>query len=43
MLKPIKQKRVEGAALLERGQKVLDMLQKKEVSDERLFWRVSEA
>jgi hypothetical protein len=43
ILKPIKQKIVQGATLLERGQKALDMLRKKEVSGERLVWRVSEA
>ncbi|PMD28157.1 hypothetical protein NA56DRAFT_695911 [Hyaloscypha hepaticicola] len=43
MLKPIKQKVVEGATLLERGQKALDMLRRKEISGERLVWRISEA
>jgi len=42
VLRPNKQKIVEGATLLERGQKALDMLRRKEVSAERLVWRVSD-
>jgi hypothetical protein len=42
VLKPNKQNIVEGETLLERGQKALDMLRRKEVSGERLVWRVSE-
>ena len=40
---PQKQKIVEGATLLERAQKAMDMLRRKEASMERLVWRVSEA
>jgi hypothetical protein len=39
---PQKQKIVEGATLLERAQKAMDMLRRKEASMERLVWRVSE-
>jgi hypothetical protein len=40
---PQKQRVVEGATLLERAQKGMDMLRRKEASMERLVWRVSEA
>lgn len=40
---PQRQKIVEGDTLLERAQKALDMLRRKEVSMERLVWRVSES
>ena len=33
---------VEGTTLLERAQKALDILRRKEVSGERLVWRVAE-
>ena len=39
---PQKQKIVEGATLLERAQKAMNMLRRKEASMERLVWRVSE-
>lgn len=39
---PQKQKIVEGATLLDRAQKAVDMLRRKEASMERLVWRVSE-
>jgi threonine dehydrogenase-like Zn-dependent dehydrogenase len=39
---PQKQRIVEGATLLERAQKAMDMLRRKEVSMERLVWRVSD-
>jgi len=39
---PQKQKIVEGATMLERAQKALDMLRRKEASMERLVWRVSD-
>ena len=42
VVKPNKQKIVEGASLLERAQKAIDMLRRKEVSGERLVWRVAE-
>jgi hypothetical protein len=41
MIKPNKQKIVEGETLLQRAQTALDMLRRKEVSAERLVWRVS--
>jgi len=40
---PQKQRIVEGATLLERAQKAMDMLRRKEASMERLVWRVSDA
>lgn len=39
---PQKQRMVEGATLLERAQKAMDMLRSKEASMERLVWKVSE-
>lgn len=39
---PQAQRIVEGKTLLERAQKALDTLRRKEVSMERLVWRVSE-
>jgi hypothetical protein len=39
---PQKQKLVEGATMLERAQRAMDMLRRKEVSMERLVWRVSD-
>jgi hypothetical protein len=39
---PQKQRIVEGATMLERAQKAMDMLRRKEASMERLVWRVSE-
>ena len=39
---PQKQKIVEGATMLDRAQKAMDMLRRKEASMERLVWRVSE-
>ena len=39
---PQKQKIVEGATMLERAQKAMDMLRRKEASMERLVWRISE-
>jgi hypothetical protein len=38
---PQKQRIVEGATLLERAQKAMDMLRRKEASMERLVWQVS--
>jgi hypothetical protein len=37
-----KQILVEGATILERAQKAMDMLRRKEASMERLVWRVSD-
>lgn len=42
IIKPNKQKIVEGKTLLERAQNALNALRRKEVSGERLVWRVSE-
>ncbi|MCJ1280602.1 hypothetical protein MMC21_008431 [Puttea exsequens] len=42
IVKPNQQRIVEGKTLLERAQKALDMLRRKEVSGERLVWRVAE-
>jgi hypothetical protein len=39
---PQKQRIVEGATMLERAQKGMDMLRRKEASMERLIWRVSD-
>jgi hypothetical protein len=39
---PQKQGMVEGATLLERVQKAMDMLRRKEASIERRLWRVSD-
>jgi hypothetical protein len=41
VIKPNRQKIVEGETLLERAQNALNMLRKKEASAERLVWRVS--
>jgi hypothetical protein len=40
IIKPNKQKIIEGETLLERAQAALDTLRRKEVSAERLVWRV---
>jgi hypothetical protein len=42
VVKPNRQRIVEGATLLERAQKAMDALRRKEVSGERLVWRVAE-
>lgn len=42
IIKPNPQRVVEGATLLERAQKSIDMLRRKEVSGERLVWRVAD-
>lgn len=42
IVKPNKYRLVEGATLLERAQKAIDALRNKEVSGERLVWRVAE-
>ena len=39
---PQKQRMIDGATLLERAQNAMDMLRCKDVSMERLVWRVSE-
>lgn len=42
VVKPNRQRVVEGKMVLERAQRALDMLRRKEVSGERLVWRVAE-
>lgn len=42
VVKPNKIRLVEGDTLLERAQKAVDMLRRKEVSGEKLVWRVAE-
>ncbi|EXA30037.1 hypothetical protein FOVG_18544 [Fusarium oxysporum f. sp. pisi HDV247] len=42
IVKPNKQKIVEGATMLERAQKALDLLRERAPSGERLVWRVAE-
>jgi hypothetical protein len=42
IVSPQKQKIVEGATMLDRAQKAMDMLRRKEASMERLVWRVSD-
>lgn len=42
VLKPNKQRIVEGSTMLERAQKALDILRAKGVSGERLVWRVAD-
>ncbi|KAH8820146.1 chaperonin 10-like protein [Xylogone sp. PMI_703] len=43
IIRPNKQKIVEGKTLLERAQKALDILRRRDVSAERLVWRVADA
>lgn len=43
IVKPNSQKIIEGKTLLERAQKAMDALRRKEASMERLVWKVSEA
>ncbi|KAK1597850.1 zinc-binding dehydrogenase [Colletotrichum navitas] len=42
IIKPNKEKIVEGATMLERAQKAIELLRKREPSGERLVWRVSD-
>ena len=42
IVKPNKQRIVEGATLLQRAQNALDLLRRKDVRGERLVWRVSD-
>ncbi|OHE93606.1 zinc-binding dehydrogenase [Colletotrichum orchidophilum] len=42
VIKPNKQKIVEGATMLERAQKAIELLRKRDPSGERLVWRVSD-
>ena len=39
---PQRQRIIEGVTLLERAQKAMDMLRRKEANMERLVWRVSD-
>jgi hypothetical protein len=42
IIQPNRYKLIEGETLLERAQNALNTLRRKEVSGERLVWRVSE-
>lgn len=42
IIKPNRYRIIEGRTMLERAQKALDALRRKEASGERLVWRVSE-
>ncbi|TEA15988.1 Uncharacterized protein C8034_v001010 [Colletotrichum sidae] len=42
IIKPNKQKIVEGATMLERAQKAIELLRRKDPSGERLVWKVSD-
>ena len=42
IIKPNRTKIVEGTTLLERAQKALNILRRKEVSGERLVWKIAE-
>lgn len=42
IVKPQTQKLVDGATVLERAQKAMGMLRRKEASMERLVWRVAD-
>lgn len=41
IVKPNRQRIIEGETLLERAQKAMDALRRKEASGERLVWRVA--
>lgn len=43
IVKPISQRIIEGKTMLERAQKAMDALRRKEASGERLVWRVADA
>jgi len=43
IVKPNAQRIIEGKTMLERAQKAMDALRRKEASGERLVWRVSDA
>lgn len=43
IVEPNPQKIIEGKTLLERGQRALEALRRKEASGERLVWRVADA
>jgi hypothetical protein len=42
IIKPNKYRVIEGESLLERAQGAMDALRRKEVSGERLVWRVAD-
>ena len=42
VVKPNDRKIVEGATMLERAEKAMSMLRRKEVSGERLVWKVAD-
>jgi hypothetical protein len=43
VVKPNKHRVVEGATMLERAQKALDLLRQRAVSGERLVWKIPDA
>lgn len=43
VITPQQQKIVEGVTLLERAQKAMDMLRRREARMERLVWRISDS
>jgi len=43
IVKPNAQRIIEGKTMLERAQKAMDALRRREASGERLVWRVSDA
>lgn len=43
IVEPNPQRIIEGKTLLERAQKAMDALRRKEASGERLVWRVADA
>lgn len=43
IVEPNPQRIIEGKTLLERAQKALDSLRRKEASGERLVWRIADA
>lgn len=43
VVKPNKYRVVEGATVLERAQKALDLLRQRAVSGERLVWKIPDA
>ena len=42
IIKPNPQRIIKGRTLLDRAQKAMDLLRRRDVSGERLVWRVSE-
>lgn len=42
IIKPNPQRIIEGKTLLDRAQKAMDLLRRRDVSGERLVWRIAE-